>query len=65
MLNELKSDASGKVSQRKLLSESVFNVTRKKFCNVIKNKVLYVEYFVTALFGPFSSIKKENNFKRK
>lgn len=48
-----------------MLSESVFNVTRKKFCSVIKKTVLNVEYFATALFGQFSNFKKENTLKRK
>lgn len=61
----LKSDAGGKVSQEKMLSESGFNVTGKKFLNVIKKRVLYVEYYAIALFGPFSNFKKENSLKRK
>lgn len=63
MLNELKNDAGGKVSQEKMLSESGFNVTGKKFLNVIKKTVLYVEYHATVLFGPLSTFKKENTLK--
>lgn len=48
-----------------MLSESGFNVTGKKFFNVIKKTVLYVEYYAIALFGPFSNFKKENSLKRK
>ena len=51
--------------REKMLTESFFNVIGKKFLNVIKKAVLYVEHSATALFGPFSNFKKENTLKMK
>lgn len=48
-----------------MLTESLYNMIGKKFLNVIKKTVLYVEHSATALFGPFSIFKKENTLKMK